>query len=406
MIRSEPCYNATKIDEDIKKNTISRLQKRNECAAEMLAVACSVWRLTVPVLLCVLTIGGERDKIKEKMKWGVRMPFEIVRNDIANMRVDAIVNVASRMPQVNPGVDLAIHQKAGPALLEARRGIGPIEPGAAAVTPAFGLDAQYVIHAATPVWEDGQHGEIALLRRAYDRCLELAVQQQCNSIAFPLLATGHHGFPQGIALQVALGVFSKFLLEHEMQIYLVVFAKESLKISEQLFHKISCYIDENYVRAYEQETFRLDKLCRREAAKYCRMEAVEACMPCAKAEDLESFLRQKDAGFMETLLELIAKSGRKNSEIYKKANISKQHFSKLLHDPKAAVTKPTAVALALALELDLQQTKDLIGRAGYTFTNSSIFDLIIQFHIEQKIFNVIAINVVLYEFDQTLLGSV
>ena len=111
------------------------------------------------------------------------MPFEIVRNDITNMRVDAIVNAASRYPRVNAGVDSAIHKKAGPALLEARKEIGYIQPGSAAITPAFNLDAEYVIHAATPTWTDGLHGESQLLRQAYDMCLDLAVENNCDSIS-------------------------------------------------------------------------------------------------------------------------------------------------------------------------------------------------------------------------------
>ena len=137
-------------------------------------------------------------------------------------------------------------------------------------------------------------------------------------------------------------------------------------------------------------------------------------MPCASeiceqdgfAGDLDSFLKQKDAGFVETLLDLIQKSGQKNSTIYKKANISKQHFSKLINNPNATITKPVAVAFALALELDMAETRKLIGRAGYTLTNSSYFDLVIQYHIEAKKYNVVEVNIILYEYDQPLLGSV
>ena len=183
------------------------------------------------------------------------MPFEIVRNDITNMQVDAIVNAASRHPRVNAGVDSAIHKKAGPALLEARKEIGYIQPGSAAITPAFNLDADYVIHAATPTWTDGLHGESQLLRQAYDMCLDLAAKNSCDSIAFPLLASGNHGFPKAKALQIAIAAFSDFLMEHEMQIYLVVFGKESLKLSEKLVKSVRSFIDENYVDAYEQETY-------------------------------------------------------------------------------------------------------------------------------------------------------
>jgi hypothetical protein len=138
--------------------------------------------------------------------------------------------------------------------------------------------------------------------------------------------------------------------------------------------------------------------------------AIEELRPCApmtasKAMSLEDMLKQADAGFTETLLNLIDKTGKKDSEIYKKANISKQHFSKIRNKPNYKPTKPTAIALALALELSLDDTKDLIGRAGYALTNSSKFDLIIRYFIEQGNYNVVEINIALYEFDQALLGA-
>lgn len=345
------------------------------------------------------------------------MPFEIVRNDITKMQVDAIVNAASRLPKVNAGVDSAIHKKAGPSLLEARKEIGYIQPGTAAITPAFDLDAEYVIHAATPTWMDGQHGEVKMLRQAYDMCLDLALKAGCDSIAFPLLASGNHVFPKSKALQVAIGAFSEFLMEHEMQIYLVVFSKDSVKLSEKLVHNVACYVDENYVQEYEQEVYGgVAENRRRDRYQMRRMMEMQSdCMmapcaaePCAKAsvdKSLGDFIKEKDAGFTETLLELIKKKGVKNSAVYKKANISKQHFSKIINDPNAKPSKQTAIALALALELDMDATKDLIGRAGYALSNSSTFDLIIRYFIEHKQFNVIEINIALYEFDQSLLGA-
>ncbi len=342
------------------------------------------------------------------------MPFEIVRNDITNMQVDAIVNAASHLPRVNAGVDSAIHKKAGPSLLIARKEIGIIQPGTAAITPAFDLDAEFVIHAATPTWVDGLHGEVELLRQAYHACLNLAVNHNCDSVAFPLLASGNHGFPKSKALQVAIGAFSEFLMEHEIQIYLVVFGKDSLKLSEKLVQNVRCYIDENYVTGYEFETYGgATEKYRRERYPMQRMPDIEACMvascepmPCEKSLlSLDDFIKEKDTGFAETLLNLIKTKGLKNSAVYKKANISKQHFSKIINDPNAKPSKPAAIALALALELDLDGTKDLIGRAGYALTNSSTFDLIIRYFIEHKQFNVIEINIALYEFDQSLLGA-
>lgn len=335
------------------------------------------------------------------------MPFEIVRNDITQMTVDAIVNTANPQPIVGAGTDAMIHEKAGPKLLEARRRIGRIAVGHAAVTPAYQLDAKYVIHTVGPYWAGGSFGEEALLRSCYDRALKLALEYGCRSVAFPLISSGNYGFPKDKALQIAISAFSAFLPEHEMQIYLVVFDRTAFRLSEKLFQKVASYIDENYVDACETMAFAAEREKRpsfRRNAQICESRAVmEAAYP--KAMSLEDMLKQEDAGFTETLLKLIDQSGKKDSEIYKKANISKQHFSKIRNNPHYKPTKPTAIALALALELDMEQTKDLIGRAGYALTNSSKFDLIIRYFIEQRNYNIVEINIALYEFDQVLLGS-
>ena len=345
------------------------------------------------------------------------MPFEIVRNDITNICVDAIVNSANPRPVVGLGTDSSIHEKAGPELLAARQKIGPISMGQAAITPAFRLQAKYVIHTVGPVWDGGSYGEEALLRSCYDQSLKLALEYGCQSIAFPLIATNNYGFPKDKALQIAVAAFSEFLLEHEMQIYLVVFDRGAYELSEKLFHSIASYIDDNYVQSWEESTYggemeyRQRSIRRRRDLSLFRKSSVcEDAAPCAPmsmpmAASLPDFLKQADAGFTETLLKLIDKTGKKDSEIYKKANLSKQHFSKIRNNPEYKPNKQTAIALALALELDLEQTKDLIGRAGYALSNSSKFDLIIRYFIEQKKYNVVEINMALYEFDQSLLGS-
>lgn len=328
------------------------------------------------------------------------MSFEIVRNDITDMQVGAIVNASDRYPCVNSGVEAAIHEKAGPALFEARKKVGYISAGDAAITPAFDLGADYVIHAATPVWTDGCHGETETLRAAYDRSLELALEYGCDSVAFPLLASGNNGFPKSTAMQTAVSAFSEFLLKHDMDIYLVVFGRECLMLSQKLFDNVKQYIDDNYVITHEaiMESSIVKRRYSYESDEFCPTK--EICSP-----SLSEYLEKKDAGFMETLLDIIAERDLKNSQVYKKANISKQHFSKLMNDPDARPSKQTAIALALALELDVDDTCDLIGRAGFTLTNSSTFDLIIKYFIEHRQFNIIEINMALYDFDQPLLGA-
>ena len=340
------------------------------------------------------------------------MPFEIVRNDITNMVVDAIVNTANPKPVIGGGTDARIHQKAGPELLAARQRIGDISVGDAAVTEGFNLQASYVIHTAGPAWRGGLFGEEKKLRSCYDKALSLALEKGCQSVAFPLISAGTYGFPKDKAMKIALDAFRDFLLNNEMMIYLVVFNREVFLLSEKLFRGISSYIDENYVEHYESIAFQeRRKLRRRNIAeeKACGSCApMEICAPCApmpKSTNLVNYLDQLDAGFSETLLKLIDKTGKKDSEIYKKANLSKQHFSKIRNNPDYKPTKPTALALAIALELDLEQTKDLIGRAGYALTNSSKFDVIIRYFIEQHKYDIVEINIALYEFDQVLLGS-
>lgn len=392
------------------------------------------------------------------------MPFEIVRNDITHMIVDAIVNSANPQPVVGSGTDSRIHQAAGPRLLEARKQVGPIRSGEAKVTPGFDLDARFVIHTVGPVWQGGYFKEEKKLRSCYDASLKLALELGCQSIAFPLISTGNYGFPKDKALQIAIAAFSEFLLENDMQIYLVVFDQKAFHLSEKLFQGVSSYIDQHYVETVEAERYESPNCMpqrmrweeqtaadAREKSSYDRdgfgdwdptpescedgFDAWDAvpgddyswgtdfrgygdaqCSSSASwgpvhmdtapsAFSLEDMLKQQDAGFTETLLSLIDKSGKKDSEVYKKANLSKQHFSKIRNNPHYKPTKPTAIALALALELDLEQTRDLIGRAGYALTNSSKFDLIIRYFIQQKNYNVVEINVALYEFDQSLLGA-
>lgn len=344
------------------------------------------------------------------------MPFEIVRNDITKMTVDAIVNTANPRAVIGLGTDSMIHEAAGPGLLQARQEIGHIDMGQAAVTRAFNLQAKYVIHTVGPVWDGGSYGEEGYLRSCYENSLRLALDYNCQSVAFPLISTGNYGFPKDKALQIAISAFSEFLLEHEMQIYLVVFDRTSFKLSEKLFQSVASYIDQHYVdactfAAYGAVEESRPRIRRRRDMEICESRCMqEEILPCApmaasKSMSLEDMLKQADAGFTETLLNLIDKTGKKDSEIYKKALLSKQHFSKIRNNPNYKPTKSTAISLALALELNLEETKDLIGRAGYALTNSSKFDLIIRYFIEQGNYNVVEINIALYEFDQTLLGA-
>lgn len=356
------------------------------------------------------------------------MPFEIVRNDIINMQVDVVVNTANPNPVIGSGVDSGIHKKAGHELLAARQKIGCIEFGDAVITPGFELDARYVIHTVGPIWEDGNHGEEQILSSCYRRSLALAKEHECESIAFPLIATGNYGFPKPLALQIAVREISAFLLENEMQIYLVVFGKEAFALSEKLFKSVSSYIDENYIRSKTLDEYGTESVYgslletrrMREGVKgrnriqtdVYPSQALEECLDMSVGEatpmdsdDWGKLLKNLDAGFSETLLKLIDRTGKKDSEIYKKANVDRKLFSKIRNNMDYKPSKTTALAFAFALELDLDETKDFIGRAGFALSHSSKFDVIVEYFLLNRNYNVFELNEVLFAFDQPLIGA-
>lgn len=422
------------------------------------------------------------------------MPFEIVRNDLTNMNVDAIVNAANPRPIVGYGVDRGVHKKAGIRLLFARKRIGNIAFGDAAITPAYRLDAKYVIHAVSPVWQGGNEDERELLKNCYEKSLQLALEYGCESIAFPLLSAGNHGFPKELALQIAIHVFSEFLMKYDMQIYLVVFSQDAFVLSEKLFSSVKSYIDEIYTREKNFEEYGVENKCnirssqleqlkkameqrKREALEYDsqgkedkievefslqaedkeeteysprrgevkaqltssasfemtpqedtqaektvsprEMESPRQMESLRKIEfscktvsprkmtsprKLEDLIKEVDESFSEALIRLIDQKGMKDPDVYKRANIDRKLFSKIKNNISYKPSKSTALAFAIALELNLDETRDLIGRAGFALTHSSKFDIIVEYFLLEKNYNIFEINEVLFAFDQPLIG--
>ena len=329
------------------------------------------------------------------------MPFEIVRNDIVNMKVDAIVNTANPRPIIGAGTDKAVHDKAGARLLLARKEIGDIAIGEAAITPAFDLDANYVIHTAGPIWRDGRSSEEALLASSFKNSLRLAKEKECESIAFPLISTGSYGFPKPLALQIAVREISSFLIENEMQIYLVVFEKQSFELSEKLFKSVSSYIDANYVSDKMNLEYGTSKVRRFDYEEMLLRESSYEIT--SKIPNLDGMLNNLDKGFSETLLDLIDRTGKKDSEIYKKANVDRKLFSKIRNNADYRPSKATAIAFAIALELSMDETDDLLARAGIALSQSNKFDVIVRYFIENKKYDIFELNSVLFEFDQPLI---
>ena len=329
------------------------------------------------------------------------MPLIIVRNDITKMKADAIVNAANETLLGGGGVDGCIHRAAGPELLAECRTLGGCRTGEAKITGAYRLSCRYIIHTVGPVWNGGKYGEREQLASCYRTSLALAKEHGCETVAFPLISSGVFGYPKDQALRVAMDAISEFLAENDMTVYIVIFDRAAYQIGNKLFADIAAYIDDHYVDAHTDS--RRERMRRMGVVENRMLTAYEEA-PVA-ASGLDEVLAHLDAGFSETLLKLIDRSGKKDTEVYKKANVDRKLFSKIRNNPDYKPSKPTAVAFAIALELSLPETRDLIARAGYALSSSSKFDVIIEYFIMQRDYDIFKINEALFAFDQSLLGA-
>ncbi len=389
------------------------------------------------------------------------MPFEIIRDDITRVKADAIVNTANPEPIVGAGTDSAIHSAAGPKLLAARKKIGRIAVGTSVHTPAYDLHAKYVLHTVSPAWIDGTRGEEALLRQSYDAALKLATHLRCRSVAFPLLSAGSYGFPQDRALSVAVAAFTDYLLKHDLSVTLVVFGGDTAALAGGLFGDLKAYIDDRYVdeakKAEYIGSFRRGQSLRNEVPaapvpqaegasfdavceetdepavfgkrgqgaalhaaqaapafrrKYTEMpmqvveaKPSEAYGGAAKASDLRAILKGAECTFSEYLLDLLKECGEKDSNVYRRAEISRQLFHKIISKKDYQPTKSTAIQLASVSYTNLSETQKLLRKAGYALTRSSKTDLVVQYFIEHGIYSIVTVNMALYDCGLPLLKT-
>ncbi len=356
------------------------------------------------------------------------MAFQIIRNDITKVKADAIVNTANPNVVIGDGVDKAIYNAAGKKkLLAEREKIGVLSPGEVAITKAFNLDAKFIIHVSGCSWIDGCQGEEDLLRSCYDKALNMAFDNKCESIAFPLIATGTYGFPKELGIKIAIDSFTSFLQEHEMEITLVVFGDDTVKISGELALNVSSFIDSRYEElALDKEYSSIDEkkkagkrnlrassfdeslrskdndVVREEEMLFKAMESEECC---AAAVSLDDALKNVYTdSFEKHLQSLINKKGLKNSEVYVAANISKQYFSKLLKG-QVRPSKEKMLALAIGLKLNLDETIDFLKIAGYALSPISQTDIVVEYFIRNQDYNVLKIDIVLFDYGLEPLSS-
>ena len=390
------------------------------------------------------------------------MPIEMIREDITRMRVDAIVNAANNTLLGGGGVDGAIHDAAGPELLEECRRLGGCETGEAKITGGYRLPAKYVIHTVGPVWQGGGHGEREQLTACYRNSLRLAEENGCESIAFPMISTGVYGYPKEEALDVALSAAEEFLATHEMTIWLVVFGREMYMIGDRLFSGVKAYIDDAYADRFDETGSRRSRLCNRrqerrspvrpepeltapetadrmicgaplksetvrkrekprkgtgtapDEAVYgerggrtaaARREPVwETAADEVSIESLSRYLLDMDIGFSDALLQLIDLKGMTDAECYKRANIDRKLFNHIKNDKQYRPSKKTALAFTVALGLKPDEAEKLVNRAGYTFSDSDRLDRAIRFFLMNGVSDIHRINIMLFELDLPTLG--
>lgn len=327
------------------------------------------------------------------------MPFKIVRNDITKMTVDAIVNTANEAPTYSSGTDTAVYLAAGKEeLLKVRREIGFLKEGETAITPGFKLPAKYIIHAVSPRFRDGESGEEEKLRACYKKSLLLAKENSCKSIAFPLISTGSFGYPKEEGMRIAVDEINAFLLKNEMMIYLVVFDTESTKLGKNLYPDLEAYIDHNYIcDKWEEEYGGIGASVHLE-----KSIVLEECQSVCFFEENESAIAKRmlhlSDTFQEYLMYLIELKGLTNADVYKRAIMTKQLFSKIKNNPDYHPDKDTALKLCVGAKLNLDETKDLLARAGYALSPCDKKDIIFTYFIEHGVYDMIEIDIVLEEF--------
>ena len=327
------------------------------------------------------------------------MPFEIIRQDITNMKTDAIVNPTNNELKPTGGVCGAIFEKAGYEILEKKcKKINYLKTTEAVITKGYNLDCKYIIHTVGPIWDKEKSDNSTLLYNTYMNCLKLAKSKKCNSIAFPLISSGDFGYPKDEALDIATNAIKDFLSENDMLIYLVVFDRKSFKINKDLFDSIN-------ITNLEKSKFKLRRAKLLSNTKSF-LEINEDSEPtCDYEESLLDALSHTEDTFSQYLLKLIDNSGMTDAQVYKKANIDRRLFSKIRNNKDYTPSKPTVLSLAIALELNLDKTNDLLRKAGFALSHSNKFDIIIEYFISNQIYDIYKINQTLFSFNQNILRT-
>lgn len=371
------------------------------------------------------------------------MSLKLIRNDITKMNTEAIVNTANQQATYSLGIDTAVYKAAGEEqLLACRKEIGEVPEGEAFITPGFNLPAKYIIHAVSPAYIDGESGEEEKLRNCYRNSLRIAEENNIKSISFPLISTGAYGYPKADGMRIAMDECNAFLINHEMEIYIVVFDTKATLMAERIFPQLEAYIDHNYVcekreeeygdahfgsvapgdsryNAYANERLNLMERLRNNLAPKGSRKSLDSAnslanrevphafepMPCmsepveyasdescyceddfdlfAGESELEKRMAHLSDPFGRYVMYLVESKGKTSTQVQNDAWISRKVYSKInTNQDTYHPDKRTACQICLGLRLNYDEAKDLLRRAGYALTTSEKEDLIWSFFFE------------------------
>lgn len=316
------------------------------------------------------------------------MPLQMIQGDITKIKCDAIVNAANETLLGGGGVDGAIHKAAGKELLEECRTLHGCKTGQAKITKGYRLPCRYVIHTVGPIWQGGGYGEKELLTSCYRESLRLAVEYDCQSVAFPLISAGVYRYPKAEALHVAMQTITEFLMDVDLDVTLVIYDKEVFRIDPV----VETDLQDSFLASIQLRNVR---------------SMMDVDMECAAVspDELEKVVNHPDESFSQMLLRKIDEQGMTDAECYKKANVDRKLFSKIRSNVNYKPSKATAVAFGIALELPMEELNDFLRKAGYALSPSNKFDLIIAYFVQQGNYQIYEINAALFQFDQCLLGA-
>lgn len=336
------------------------------------------------------------------------MPYAIVKGDITKMKVGAVVCPTDELMSGGGGADLALHLAAGPKLRRACDAIGRCSAESPAVTRAYRLPSEYIVHTVGPIWRGGGEGEAEALEACAVRALEVAAGLGCASAALPLISSGTFGFPKPISLAALSAAAKRSLAVHDMDIYLVVYDRDDFAIDDLLLNRLRGFIDEHFDDLDDEEQLfeicacpmpSLPKPSKKRKARRDEIESyrdIAPMMPCSLADEVSSI----EMGFSEMLLRKIDERGMTDVECYKRANVDRRLFSKIRSNRYHSPSKDTVLSFAIALSLSIDETRDLLERAGFALSRSSKRDVIVEYFIREGRCDIFAINEALFAFDQ------